>query len=363
VTPMTELVAEPVRDLVAAKPKGYLPVLDGLRAVSILFVLLGHVLLRERPTPAIRDLGQYSGSHGVSVFFVISGYLITLLLLREERRDGSISLKNFYIRRVLRIFPAFYAYLLVFACLAATGFILGVPWHDYVASAFYIRNISGRAHETSHLWSLSLEEQFYLIWPTVVVIVAARRRLGMLAVAMLAITAWRTYLVVTGRTNWVKLYIRPDQRMDTILVGCALALMTGGERFERLSAAVLERTWFVTAVVAGLAAWFVLAWRIPYVGSVEHTVTAILIALIVHWLLRNPTAPAARLLQVSALLYIGRLSYSLYIWQGLFMSDRTPELDAIRRVPLDLVLTFVCALASYYLIERPFLVLKDRYFR
>ena len=348
---------------IAAPSTGYIPVLDGLRALSIGLVIVGHLLLRERPTADLGDLGLYAGSHGVTVFFVISGYLITLLLLREETRKGFISLKNFYIRRFLRIFPAFYVYLAVFAILVFLGFIKNVPWHDFAASVLYLRNIFGRAQETSHLWSLSLEEQFYVLWPTVVVLTAARKRLGVLTIAIAGFTLWRAYLIMSGKTNWVKLYIRPDQRMDTILVGCGLALLMGGERFERWSAAIFERGSFATTVAALLAVWLAFAHRIPYGGIVEHTVAAVLVAAIVHWLIRNPDGTVGRFLRRPSLLFLGRLSYSLYLWQGLFLVERTTELAPARRFPVDLVFTFGCALASYYLVEKPFLALKDRRFR
>ena len=339
---------------------GYIPVLDGLRAVSIGLVLLGHMLNREGPTARAVYTGFRLSSTGVAVFFVVSGYLITLLLVREERRDGSISLRKFYLRRALRIFPAFYAYLLVFFTLAASGFIPGVPWYDYVASICYVRNIYGRALETTHLWSLSLEEQFYLIWPTVVVLVAARRRLGMLAAAFAAFAAWRAFLIATGRMHWWKLYVYPDQRMDTILVGCGLALLIGGGWFERLSRSVLERTWFAAAAAVALVTWLVAVQWIPGVGVIEHTTTAVLIACLIHWLVRRPDSLASRALCRPWLLFVGRLSYSLYLWQQMFLIERTPRIDLVRRFPLDLVLTFACALASYYAVERPFLALKDR---
>ncbi len=339
---------------------GYIPVLDGLRAVSIGMVLFGHTLIPEWPTPLAIEVGFRVGATGVAVFFVVSGYLITLLLIREERRNGSISLRGFYLRRALRIFPAFYAFLLVFAVLATLGFIPGVSWREYIVCIFYTRNIYGRTQETVHLWSLSLEEQFYLIWPTVMVLVAARRRLGVLAVAFAAFAAWRAYLIATGRTSWWALYAHPDQRMDTILVGCGLALLIGGERFERLSRAVFERTWFAATAAVALVAWLVVSQWIPDVAVVEYTATAVLLACLVHWLVRRPDTLVSRALRRPWMLFVGRLSYSLYLWQQIFLSARTPQMDLVRRFPLAQVLIFACALASYYVVERPFLALKDR---
>ena len=360
----TTVVVQPDVTAPDRVPRGYIPVLDGLRAVSIGLVILGHLLLRERADlpPAVGEFAEQIAWFGVNVFFVISGYLITLLLLREERRHGSISLRDFYARRVLRIFPAFYTYLAVVGVLALLGLVRDMPPHDYIASALYLRNIVGRAQVTQHLWSLSLEEQFYLIWPSVVVLVAARRRLGVLGLAVAAFTAYRFFLLATGRTTFGRIYTRPDQRMDTILIGCGLALLAGGPRFERLSRAVLERGWFAAATVVALIGWLCRP-PIPYLDAVWFTTTAALTALLAHWLIRNADAPGPRLLQRPAMLFVGRLSYSLYLWQQMFLVVRTPEIDAVRRFPIDLVLTVACALASYYVVERPFLRLKDRRFK
>jgi peptidoglycan/LPS O-acetylase OafA/YrhL len=344
---------------------GHLPVLDGLRAISIGLVMVGHALgHRYRAIwPSLGESADQMAYFGVNVFFVISGYLITLLLLREECRTGGIDLRSFYARRVLRIIPASYTFIMVVAVLSAAGLVSEFSTRDIILSLAYLRNLAGHNLDTAHLWSLSLEEQFYLIWPGVLIAVVARsRRLATFWASLAGFAAWRAAMVVLGRVGYSQLYMRPDLRMDTILVGCGLALLAGGPRFERMSRSAFERPWFAAMTVVALIAWLGWGARLPYVGVVLWTVTATLTAAMVHWLLRNPDAPGVRLLQRPGVQLVGRLSYSLYLWQQLFLFSTSP-IPLAHRFPFDFLLTIACALTSYYVVERPFLALKDRYFR
>lgn len=143
--------------IVHAAPSPRIRTLDGLRALSISLVILGHLAGNPRIPPRLADAMDFA-NFGVRVFFVISGFLITMLLLKEEAKTGTISLRNFYIRRVFRIFPAFYAYFAVIAVCSLAGYIV-VNHSDLLAAAFYVMNF--RFHPSwylGHLWSLSVEE-------------------------------------------------------------------------------------------------------------------------------------------------------------------------------------------------------------
>src|SRR3954469_22872781 len=198
---------------------------DGIRAVAIGLVLFSHSVIYDEFN-SLRPVGLNAGFAGVAVFFVLSGFLITTLLLREEDRTGQISLPLFYMRRALRLFPALWLYLLVVGGICLAGGLPAHPWHSFVSSLLYIRNLVGRGHETDHLWSLSIEEQFYLLWP--VALIALRRRNGArlcLALGVLAaVTVWRIYAAQTGLASDGALYTRSDFRFDAPLFGCALAL-------------------------------------------------------------------------------------------------------------------------------------------
>lgn len=150
--------------------KGYIPSLDGFRAISILLVIFGHLIINQLlPAPLYSILKEVSfGELGVRIFFVISGFLITYLLLKERSKNGGVNLKAFYIRRLLRIFPVFYFYLGIVAIL---NFSLGfqVPSLYFLSAALYIQNFSpwGSSWLIGHSWSLAVEEQFYLLWPAI----------------------------------------------------------------------------------------------------------------------------------------------------------------------------------------------------
>src|ERR1700727_634061 len=161
-----------------------IPSLDGLRGVSILLVILGHAR-RTRSFPSwIPSFATDHAALGVQIFFVIAGYLITTLLLDEERRTGTISLKLFYARRTIRIFPPFYLFLLVLTVGVWTG-MLQLPKYNLFFAVAYVMNFIPAeigTWVTGHLWSLSAEEQFYLVWPAALKFAGKSRALSLAAV-------------------------------------------------------------------------------------------------------------------------------------------------------------------------------------
>jgi peptidoglycan/LPS O-acetylase OafA/YrhL len=173
-----------------------IPSLDGLRAISILAVMLGHAQgTRGFPDNPVLHLFGDTGNLGVRVFFVISGFLITSLLLAEQERNGRISLRVFYLRRALRICPACYVYIIVIGVLGAVGAV-EVRKGDLVFAATYTNNfVADRSWVLGHLWSLAVEEQFYLLWPAMLCLGGRRRAvIGAIAVVavspLLRISAW-----------------------------------------------------------------------------------------------------------------------------------------------------------------------------
>ena len=339
-----------------------MPVLDGLRAVSVVMVFISHLTIFGTASRNVVEIGTISGATGVSVFFVLSGYLITRLLLKEEEQKGAISLKKFYARRFLRIFPAAYAFLALVLVMSQAGFF-SIPLHSYLASLLYIRNYVGSGHETAHLWSLAIEEQFYLLWPACLALLAPKDRVRGVICLIAAVWVWRCYVVLFGLASVGQLYIRTDLRIDTILVGCLLALVEQSGRLGRVQSLWMRGTWFLPATLLVLVSWLILAGRSFLAKTVETGVAAVLIGAIVIWFVSCSESVAGRWLQTPFVLWVGRLSYSLYLWQQVFMGPATPETAVIRTFPLNILLTFAAAAVSYYLVERPMLLLKDRYFR
>jgi peptidoglycan/LPS O-acetylase OafA/YrhL len=334
---------------------GKIPSLDGLRAISIGLVLVSHVV-GTRHLPEVPALAPF-GLLGVRVFFVISGFLITTLLLGEARRHGTISLPRFYLRRTFRIFPAFYAYLAVVGVLVAVGAV-ELARHDLLAALTYTMNFHwDRARVLGHLWSLSVEEQFYLLWPAAMLWLRPRR--AILAAAVIVALA-----PVCRLATW---FLAPAWRVgiseavptvaDAIAIGCVLAgLRPWLDRQAGYLRWLRSPGFVVVPVVAVVASQLGDHALIDF--AVLQTLTNVAIALIVDRVVRFPDDAVGRLLNARPVAYVGLLSYSLYLWQQLFLN---PHSDAPWcAFPLNVGLLAVAAPLSYYVVERPCLRARAR---
>jgi peptidoglycan/LPS O-acetylase OafA/YrhL len=337
---------------------GRIPSLDGLRAVSIALVFYGH-LEGVRGFPRLRlsrwlgDLGHL----GVIVFFVISGFLITSLLMGEREKTGSISLKDFYLRRTLRIFPAFYVFILALVVGSTLGLApLGTT--DLVFSLTYTVNYNAApSWNIGHLWSLSIEEQFYLLWPLLFVVLRERRALVVALLAVLAGPLVRAamHAMFPAHSPLRDLAIFPAMA-DNIAIGCVLALMRpwllGHDWYLRLTASrwllLLPPLIFLINRMLGYT-------LIDLFGS---PVMLVCIAILIEASTRHSSSFAGQFLNWKPVVFVGVLSYSLYLWQQPFL-DRHSQ-AAFAAFPLNVVLAVGAALASYFLVERLFLGLRRR---
>ena len=332
-----------------------IPSLDGLRAISIMLVLLGH-LAGTRGFGEV-DLGIGDFAHmGVQVFFVISGFLITRLLLAEQQRKGSVSLRRFYARRCLRLFPACYAYIAVVSVLALVGFV-SLTARDQLHSITYTVNfLPHAAWEIGHLWSLSVEEQFYLLWPFAFVMLAPRRAgwaaAGVVVLGPLARIANR--FLLTG-SPYQNLNMFP-MVADSLAVGCLLTLGRGWLESQGWYARLLRPLPSLITVVVMLAINRFGGYTIGAVFGMA--IINFCIALLIHRSVVHPGDWAGRILNWSPLVFVGTLSYSLYVWQQLFLNrDGARWMNAF---PQNLALAIATGLASYFLLEMPLLRLRER---
>jgi peptidoglycan/LPS O-acetylase OafA/YrhL len=334
----------------------YLPELDGLRAVAIVLVVAAHTISGSlgRGGPWYR-LGEF----GVLLFFVLSGFLITGILCTSVTPGEWGGLWEFYVRRVLRIFPAAYAFLGVCAVAILGRWVTDVSWTTLAVSVLYLRNIFGRGITTDHLWSLSLEEQFYLAWPPLLCWIGARRAT---AVAIAATCCFALFRMVSIWAKWFPyesgvFYERPWFRFDSMFVGCCLALIRHNadplwQRMIAYGRSMAHPVWLFPLALA----WTLWAEALPGGHVYFLTIQTLLAAAIFVSILGG----AARSLLVKpSVRFVGRLSYSLYIWQQIWMVTTRPPWGLVRRFPLNLILLVGSALASYYLVERPFLRLKE----
>jgi len=346
-----------LRAAMQARSEGRIPSLDGLRAASILFVVLGHVAYTAGfPLPRIAHASGDLAMIGVRVFFVISGFLITSLLLREEAKTGRISLGHFYLRRTLRIFPPFYVYVAAVAVAASVG-LIELHRHDLLAAFTYTTNYHhDRAWYLGHAWSLAVEEQFYLLWPFLFAFLGSARAARVALAAVILCPIVRLVLLIGFPALRPGIGETFPTVADAIAVGCLLACYRSRIDSSPRLLALISARWFWIVPLIALGAQFNPSAKLQCL--VGETVTNVGVALLIERVVRFPTAAVGRFLNAGPVVFVGVLSYSLYLWQQPFMDRHASGL--IYRFPLNIALAFAAAVCSYYLIEKPALRLRSR---
>lgn len=336
------------------------PSLDGLRAVSISLVLIAHISDTFNPSQSLRVLFTQIGLLGVQVFFVISGFLITTLLLKEKINTGNISLRNFYFRRALRILPVAILYLF-FLIILNNLFHLQIPLKCFLGAVFFLANLSyfQGSWYTAHYWSLSVEEQYYLFFPFLVK--KLKLKVAFILIAMLAL------ITFVKETVFLGYYLFPDKpvyniiwmliyQSDGVLVGSLLSIVW----FKNSLPVNFIRKYSIifSALLPFLV--FLFAMNILVFHSFNSLIVSILIALFIANSIINTESLTFMFLNNKIVSAIGILSYSIYIWQQLFTSTNG-RLGAITRLPLNIVLIAGVSYCSYYFFEARFLKLKEKF--
>ncbi len=335
-----------------------IPSLDGFRAISIVLVLVGHAAGTAH-APRFLDHGEHLGHLGVKVFFVISGFLITHLLLKEAAQTGRISIPGFYARRALRIFPALFAFLATVVVLERLGIVHLLPG-DLLHSLTYTMNYhEPRAWTLDHLWSLSVEEQFYLLWPLLLCLAGARRAMAVAAAAVVLVPLTRLFM-------WHALQIHERQISqhfqavaDSIATGCLLAGAYGWLGTRRRYLAFLSSRWFVVVPLLGVLLPFCMyALRPAWFYVLGTSLTNVAIALSIDRCVRFPSGFTFACLNSRPFVLLGTLSYSLYLWQNPFLNRYASEPMTV--FPQNLAFAACAAVACHVLVEKPFLRLRAR---
>ncbi len=342
---------------------GYIPGLDGLRAIAVLIVIVAHFGL-EHIVP---------GGFGVTVFFFISGFLITRLLIVESEAQDRIKLGKFYLRRFARLYPA-----LLFMVFGSTAYFMAMGYGgptltELLAAIFYFTNIFQVSAFASggempfmswtHLWSLAVEEHFYLLFPLVVISCGAaikRLKLSILAV-LIAVPVWRLFTfhvlnVPVERYN----YMMTDARIDSIAWGCLLTVML--HEAGRIS----KFRWMVGVAPVLFALVALLATFVIRDEAFRHVLRyslqgAGLFVLVLNFYYLSALRFSVQLLELQPFVWLGRVSYGLYLWHF-------PVIDASRRMFGEGMLSIGVAVAatlaitafSFYLVEQPFNRLRKR---
>lgn len=316
---------------------GRIPSLDGVRAISIILVIFSHLAKWHHIFPQLPDA---YGSLGVHMFFVLSGYLITSLLLQEHEKSSTIVLKRFYLRRALRILPA----ALVFLAVAIALYWKQMHWLHIVAALFYFANLdTSRPWIFGHLWSLSIEEQFYLIWPFAIRKWYRHRTAVLLSVCLLTPLFRAMLYAFKARGGIVgSLPVFADQ----LAVGCLLAVF-----LHRLPKIGKLAAWamLLIAVLSPLFPATSPAKTLFMLFAIRPLLDFSLAGLLLH-VMQHPY----KFLNWPAVAWLGRISYSLYLWQELFCSNSAFHLGYTLVLP-----ALGCACLSYYFVEKPVLRIRD----
>jgi peptidoglycan/LPS O-acetylase OafA/YrhL len=382
---------------------GYQPALDGVRACAITLVMLFHYPWAQRFYGANPVHG---GFLGVDAFFVLSGFLITTLLLQEHAEHGFISLRRFYARRALRLLPALGVLVLcalVFHIVLSPNNANRPGALGFAGMIFYFANWveiyrHGALGLFSHTWSLAIEEQFYLVWPLLLLFML-RRKLSLATMAVLSAVgiavaaAWRAYYwhthfgprrfvdyyflltlhqpTETGALDhrtvvWNRFYFGSDTRADALLAGCLTAIVLvwllprlGARARMRLSAAS-----GVAFVVCGIIVWravVVLSGWLPLWGILALELA---VSVLIAGLVAAPRGPLARLLALPPLAWLGRRSYAIYLYHPVvfeYLSRSHVHLPPPISLVFQFAVVFVLAELSYRLVEAPMLRRKRRF--
>jgi peptidoglycan/LPS O-acetylase OafA/YrhL len=335
-----------------AKSRSYVPTLDGWRALSVLAIILYH------GSPKDESSWIQQGQKGVLVFFVISGYLITLKLLEAPGAPETLDFKGFYLRRALRILPAALLCLAGLALLSWWSVIPPLCTEEVLGSLMFVRNVFPVIPDrdmwyTAHFWSLAVEEQFYLFWPLILFVARRRARATCLGLVG-AIGIWRALANHWPQPRLGVPVPLANSAFDFILWGCWWALVLRSETARSRARRFLSvPVWVCLAVFAASAVF----WQVPGVTSL----LAALIPLLIVGTVLRPESPVGAVLEWPGLRWIGRLSYGLYLWQQLFFVAYSAHAPMWFQVfPWNALLLFGVATLSYYAVERPLVGLGQR---
>ena len=329
-----------------------IPSLDGLRGFSILLVLLGH--MAGTVHSPVGDGFHQLGNWGVKFFFVISGYLITTLLLEEKQKTQTISLTDFWVRRFARIIPAYFFYVFSMALLERLHYIQLEPGDLFHSLTFTSNYHEARSWWLNHTWSLSVEEQFYLIWPFAVFFLQ-KSHLQKILISIIilspfirAILLWHFDASPTAMTRLLPATI------DVLAVGCLMSIVESHpSKIEFLKS---FSPWFSYIAIGSLLITFILPALIYKISPdwfyiFGQSIMAIFSGITIWCCVLDPQIFLGKIMNTRVLMIHGTYSYSLYLWQEPFLNSFFR--DWIMCFPQNIVLVYISAFLSFFLVEQP----------
>lgn len=339
----------------------YIKGFDTLRAIAILLVISSHLglyhWLPENDYLRKRVWLLISGTTGVQVFFTLSGFLITRLLLHELEEYKTIFFKNFYIRRFLRLLPPLILFYTAIALFMWMDEISNSP-KGFFFSFFYLYNFVPKSLytiELGHTWSLALEEQYYLIWPFVLYYFSTKK-IYQLIIYILVGCILAVYILpkfqFSNNFNVERWFI---PAVAPIIIGSFFAFINHIKEDFYSTYFQNEKKLLLTAILL-----FLFPLYSPLL-SLSFIAQSIAISILLIWIVYNQSSKLTSILNTKTFSYIGKISYGLYVYQGLFLTTGPAGEMWIQKFPQNILLTFVTAILSYHLLEKPILKFKKKF--
>ncbi|MFL6564040.1 MAG: acyltransferase family protein [Burkholderiales bacterium] len=353
---------------VAADPGFSIPSLDGIRAVAVMIVFIAHCGLQH----------IVPGGFGVTIFFFLSGYLITTLLRREYEQTGTISLRNFYLRRIYRIFPPLYLVLGLLIALHASGLVGGdmsagavlaqlLQVTNYYIASFPSVEAAPVVPFTVPFWSLAVEEHFYLLFPlTLLLLLRRKTNVPLLLGGMCAVVlAWRYVLAFTLGNPDHYIYHATDTRIDSLLYGCIMGLWLN-PALDAAPRRVSTRGWIALCAAALVLLGVSFLYRSPvFRDTLRYTVQGIALFPLFWCAVRFHRAPVFAWLNTRPVRALGIISYTFYLshYAAIQLAGKALDTHGVVRGVAGFVLATGFSAACYVLVERRFAVLRRRLHR
>jgi peptidoglycan/LPS O-acetylase OafA/YrhL len=351
----------------------YIKGFDGLRAVSILFVLLTHLGLSshfDNHSFLKTNYNLISGSTGVMIFFTISGFLITLLLLHEKHKFQNINFKYFFARRFLRLLPPLLVFYFSIIILMAFDYL---P-KNYVAVAIsfiYLYNFVPMKYyvsELGHTWSLGIEEQFYVLWPLLINYFKKIRKLMALILLIILISLfvkliYHNSLTFDGKSYDLFVHFFPDRWFIPACLPIAIGSLSAILLFYYSDVLKVKLKGKIQLLIVSVVLFFMQLFIPNLIFALKELFMTLGVTLLLLWIYFNQQSVLVRILEFKLISFIGKISYGLYVYQGLFLrTGPGGDLD-IQKFPLNIVDLFAAAIGSYFLLEKPILKYKKRFKR
>lgn len=342
---------------------------DGIRGLAALSVIFTHLHIFKY----LRDEGYLShgfvysieGAVGVQAFFVLSGFLITYLLIKESCKTGEVSLYNFYIRRTLRIFPLYFLVLTLVIFLHIFGEHV-TNWVSIAFASFYSYNFIPKSSYSSllgHTWSLAVEEHFYLIWPFMFIGLAYNAKKLLSVLIVFIFTSFALALLLSS-WEWANSHfiIRRWSFIAGVYIafGCLLSLLIFSHPKRDIFRKYLSMR---LTLLIGIFFWFSAVWITGLNYFVDQYIRGFGLAIVIVWIYLNQQSIITKFLEIAPLRYIGVVSYGVYMYQGFFLSTgphRLPDQTWPPNQSLGLILLIVVAPLSYHFFEKPITNLKSK---